>query len=181
LQIAFVIVADVVQLVIMILACVVAVPLVYAALAKLSDRKAFGQALSNYGLFADTVRRGAMRVVPAVELATGVAVLLVGHWVSAVMAAAAYVVFGIVLFIAWRAGGRGECGCFGALSTTIGARAVGRATGLAMLAGVLATSRLMFPQESWSLADRLALTFLLIAGSALGNAAWSLRPVRVPE
>jgi hypothetical protein len=158
---------------------IAASPLIYAGVAKLADPSSFLSAVKNYRLSSERVGATAARIVPICELLVGVGLVLIPIWLSAVIASATYLTFAIVLVVAWSKGGRGNCGCFGSVSALIGPGAAVRALALAVYAASLASFRVLLPTDPWSVSDRLTLVVVLVAASAVANAALGLRATNV--
>lgn len=88
-----------------------------AALAKLEDRGSFLRALSTIPWVSVGLARRLSRLIPVVELAIAV-LLVVAPRIGAVAAVAALLVFTAVVTSELVAGRRFSCGCFGGGATT---------------------------------------------------------------
>ena len=107
-------------------ALTLAAPLLYAAVSKLLDSSRFVSAIPQFGLSFLQPGSHAARVVGALELSVGAALVVLPAAVTGVMAGALYVGFAALLQRARARGGSGDCGCFGTLSSRIDSASIGR-------------------------------------------------------
>jgi len=150
----------------------VSAPLTYSAVSKLLAGPTFARALANYRIFPERTRSFIARVVPWIELSVAAVVLVGAQWGSFATATAIYAGFGLVLFIAWRRGASGDCGCLGDIQGAIGASAVLRALALALLSGFLAAWHARTPAAAAGDGTlRIETAVFLVAISAVLNTA----------
>ncbi|MGH2377808.1 MAG: MauE/DoxX family redox-associated membrane protein [Candidatus Limnocylindria bacterium] len=122
------------------IAALIAVPLVYAAAAKVMSPRSFSDALPRLRLPLPSAT-GTAFIVAIAELTLAGLILVIARWESAVAGALAFIAFAWLLERAMRAGATGDCGCFGALPGKIGRAAVIRNIVLAIGALALAGAR----------------------------------------
>ena len=131
---------------------------IVAGITKVGDLAASGRAVAAYRIFPFEVARFVGAVLPLLEIALGVLLILgLATRLGAVVSAILFIAFIAGIASAWARGLRIDCGCFGNggdlaanvrpayLTETI------RDIGLLMLAGLLA----LFPRSRFSLDARL--------------------------
>lgn len=153
----------------------VALPLFYAAVAKLLDPGAFSMALPLYRLPAPALRPTYVRALGLLEygLAVGLVTFL-APW-SAALAFATYLVFAAVLTRARLLGAEGECGCFGGLGGRIDRLAIARNAALAVAAFALILMRSVNPRLAHDGEATLLATIVATIGTAVVETALAVR------
>jgi hypothetical protein len=117
-------------------AAALAVVFGFAAFAKMLDGRRWNRALRSYGL-PDRVRRGAAWLVPMIEIAVALLVVLGFASTAGVVALGVLLAFsGAIVIGRVRRGRRLDCGCFGGSSSRDYRFLLGRNAGLAVVAFV---------------------------------------------
>lgn len=153
----------------------VAAPLVYAAMGKLSAPSEFLMALPRLHVNLPP-RPASAATVGVVELAIGAALLLVVRWESAVVCGVAYLALGAVVARARRLGASGDCGCFGALPSKIDGPSVLRNIGLGMATLVIGLGRGLGMLSGYDTSIALAASVSMVLGAAAVDTLLFVRP-----
>jgi hypothetical protein len=152
------------------------IPLVYAAVAK-----ALGPTESSDGL-----RRLGVNVPPpviaAAESLIASTLVLINRWETALLLAATYAIFTLVLERARRRGVAGDCGCFGRLGGRINTLAVLRNAALVVGALALAAARRSGSAEDYELLSGVvSLAMLAVASGVIDTFLVVTRTVGVRD
>lgn len=148
-------------------------PLLYAGISKLLDPQPFMTAVPSYQLPFLHGNAATTRAVGICELGLGCASLLVQAPVTAVALMLVYAGLTIIVLRAWRRGARGDCGCFGALSSDFSMWGVSRNVALLLASLVLFAVRLTETLPGYELgtaaATGVGLTFAAAAAETLAQ------------
>lgn len=151
-------------------------PLVYAAVAK-----ALGPTESSHGLRRLGVN-APPQAIAVLELLIASTLVLMNRWETALLVAATYTTFTLVLEHARRRGVAGDCGCFGRLGGRVNSVAVVRNAGLAVGALALAAARRGGSAQEYELLPGLvSLAMLAVASGVIDTFLVVTRNVDVPD
>lgn len=150
----------------LVLAALLAAPLIYAATSKIMDPRPFLNALPRLhtGLPA---RHTTATLVGSLEAVTGIGLLVVSSWLTAAAATALYLAFAVVIERARRLGSVGDCGCFGTLRSRVDLNATLRNVSLCAVSGLITVARGVGALHMYPVPEALPLlvgTVLLSAG-----------------
>ena len=148
-------------------AVLIAAPLLYAAASKFLDPSRFASALPRFGLSFLHPGSTSARLVGAVELGVGAALVTLAVALTGIAAGVLYLGFAFLLLRARLRGASGDCGCFGTFSSNIDYASSGR--NLILSVGAFGVAYLR--SQGWFALYEPGLAATLVVAVTLGAAA----------
>lgn len=159
----------------LILALLIAAPLVFAGITKLLGPTRFAAAIPSFGLGFVPASPSAARLVGLVEFTQGAVLFLVPSHTTALTTTLLYLLLGWLMWRAVRRGASGDCGCFGAIPGRIDRWSVVRNVILAVAAAGLVSGRYGQHLERYELAVAAPLLIAITVGFALTDTVIEVR------